>query len=128
MRVFFRTYPPTDEGEAEQPQANPDQFAEPPEQRKGDAGDVGVAEGFEEEQIAAILRAEAAGDEERATFDEDRERADGDGQIYSSWFFISSADKRFSSFITRRARSASDARRFAMMIPACACCSANALR
>ena len=72
-------FPPADEGQTEQAQSNPDQFAEPPEQREGDAGHVAVAEGLEEEQIASVLGPEAAGDEEGAAFDKDGEGADGDG-------------------------------------------------
>src|SRR4026207_1039719 len=65
--------------EAQQPDPNPAHLPKATEQRERNASDAGIAEGFEEEQIPAVLGAEAAGDEEGAAFDEDRERADGDG-------------------------------------------------
>src|SRR3989442_13450682 len=52
--------------QAEQSDSDPNQLPEPPEQREGDAGHVGVAEGTEQQQISAVLGAKAAGDEEGA--------------------------------------------------------------
>lgn len=50
--VFPRsTESPTDHGQNSQPNADPDQLAETPQEREGDAGDVGVAEGLEEKQL-----------------------------------------------------------------------------
>src|SRR4029077_12111278 len=70
--------PSSDKSQAQQPDSDPDQLAEPPEQREGDAGHIGVAEGTEQQQIPAVLGTEAAGDEEGAAFDKDGEGADGD--------------------------------------------------
>jgi len=42
---------PADYGQAGQPDAYPDQFAEPPERREGDAGDFGVIKGSHEETL-----------------------------------------------------------------------------
>jgi hypothetical protein len=63
-------------GQTQQPDADPDQFTELPEQREGDAGDVGVTKGSRQEHISAVLGTKAARDEEGASFDKDRERAD----------------------------------------------------
>ena len=71
--------PPSEKSQAQQPDSDPDQLAEPPEQREGDAGHVGVAEGTEQQQISAVLGAKAAGDEEGAAFDKDGEGANRDG-------------------------------------------------
>ena len=60
-----------------QPDADPDEFADTAEECEGEAGDVGVTEGLQEEQIAAFLRPEASRDKERPAFDKDRERPDG---------------------------------------------------
>ena len=67
-------------GQAQQPDSDPGQFAKPPEQHEGDAGDVGVTKGSQQENIPAVLGAEAAGDEEGAAFDKDQERADGEAE------------------------------------------------
>jgi hypothetical protein len=79
--VFPRsTESPTDHDQNSQPDSDPDQFAKPPEQHEGDAGDVGVTKGSQQEHIPAVLGAEAAGDEEGAAFDKDQERADGEAE------------------------------------------------
>ena len=56
--------PPSEKSQAQQPDSDPDQLAKPPEQREGDAGDVAVAEGLEQ-QIAAVVRTKAAWDDGR---------------------------------------------------------------
>src|SRR5580765_632459 len=75
--VLCRTLPAL-QRQAQQPGPNPYQLAEPPDQCEGDAGDIGIAEGLEEEQIPTVLRSEAAWDEEGATFDKNGECGDGD--------------------------------------------------
>ena len=57
---------------------DPDQLAEAPQQREGNSGDIGIAESLEQQQIAAVLRTQTAGDEERPAFDEDGEGPDRD--------------------------------------------------
>ena len=63
--------PPTQHRKAHEADADPNQFAKPSQEGERNAGDFAIAEGREQEQIASILRAEATGDEKRASFDED---------------------------------------------------------
>lgn len=62
--LLFNPFLP-DHRQAEQSDSDPGQLPEPPEQREGDAGHVGVSKGSRQEHIPAVLGAEAAGDEER---------------------------------------------------------------
>ena len=43
--------PPIHHGQAQKPDANPDQLAGTPEQCEGDAGDIAVAKGTHEETL-----------------------------------------------------------------------------
>lgn len=64
--VFPRsTGSPTGHDQSSQPDADPDQLAETPQEREGDASHVTVAEGFGQQQIADVLRAEAAKEDGR---------------------------------------------------------------
>ncbi len=49
--------------QAQEPDPDPSQFAEPPQQREGDAGDVGITKGSQQGQIPSVLGAEAAGNQ-----------------------------------------------------------------
>jgi hypothetical protein len=56
------------------------QLPKSPQQLEDDAGDVAVAEGFQQKQIPTVLGAEADGNKEDAGFCKDRKRADGEAE------------------------------------------------